>query len=292
MVGPPVWACDAWRGDVYPRRVPRNQWLRWYSSAFNTVEGNSTFYGIPSETTVRKWAEQSADGFRFCFKFPRQISHERKLRHCDQPLTEFLRRLEILKRADRLGPTFLQLGPSFGPERFGDLEMFLRSLPRDFSWALELRHQDWFDGDHQRGAITGHESRVDDLLRSLSVNKVLFDSRPLFQSLPDDPIEAASQQRKPRTPVRQTVTAGHPMLRIVGRNQIELAEPYFAMWAAEVAKWARVGLKPYIFTHAPDDANAPALARLFLDRLREHLPEFGVTDPVSPVEPRQLRLLD
>jgi uncharacterized protein YecE (DUF72 family) len=65
-LGCPVWACPAWVGPFFtPDSKPRD-FLKQYSSVFNTVEGNSTFYALPSRDTVRRWANETADGFRFC----------------------------------------------------------------------------------------------------------------------------------------------------------------------------------------------------------------------------------
>lgn len=284
-LGCPVWACGEWAGQVYPRRTPRRKWLDWYSRTFNTVEGNSTFYAIPKTTTTRRWARQSAAGFRFSFKFPSEISHELQLVGAEDATNRFLKALEPLAEADRLGPTFLQLGKSFGPDRLRVLTRFLHTLPRDFSWAVELRHHSWFDsGDH--------EHRVNELLSRHGIDKVLFDSRPLFQSPPDDDVEADSQQRKPQTPVRQTVTGKHPMLRLVGRNRVELADRFLDQWARIVAGWVSDGLQPYVFTHAPCDRFAPAFARRLAQRLQLEMPQRNLTVPMPPKPASQLSLLD
>ncbi len=284
-LGCPVWACDQWAGQVYPQRTPRKDWLAWYTSTFNTVEGNSTFYALPTIETTQRWAKESAKGFRFCPKFPRLISHELQLANAGDATGAFLRCTEPLAEADRLGPTFLQLGPRFGPDRFDLLERYLRVLPTDRSWAVELRHYDWFDsGDN--------EQRVNELFALLDIDKVLFDSRPLFQSPPDDAIEEKSQARKPRTPIRQTVTGKHPFLRIVGRNQIELADKFLDQWAPIIAGWIADGRQPYVFTHAPDDGLAPQFARRLAERLQAQTPEINLVIPQPKPAIRQLSLLD
>ncbi|TWU51046.1 hypothetical protein Poly51_43400 [Rubripirellula tenax] len=285
FLGCPVWSCPHWVGQVYPPRTPRSDWLNWYTRTFNTVEGNSTFYALPTIETSKRWADEAADGFRFSFKFPRVISHELMLRNADRETAAFLDCLLPLADADRLGPTFLQLGPSFGADRFDVLERFLRRLPAEWLWALELRHADWFDE-------SVHELRVDEMLRSMRIDKVLFDSRPLYQSPPDDDIEAVSQTRKPKTPIRQTATGQSPMLRIVGRNRPELADAYFDEWAPTVAQWIRQGLRPYVFTHAPDDARAPELARRFAARMAIEMPDLSFEIASPPMPPRQMSLLD
>lgn len=256
---------------------------------FNTVEGNSCFYAIPPLENVRRWAKETANGFEFCLKFPREISHERSLVQAQRATHEFLGVLEVLAKAERLGPTFLQLGPDFGPDRSQILADYLASLPREFPWAVELRHLDWFDqGTNERLA--------NKILEDAGVDKVIFDSRPLFQSGPEDEIEKASQARKPRTPVRQTVTSDRPMLRIVGRNRIEKTDAYLDQWAPIVARWINEGKIPYIFTHAPDDTFAPELARRFYQKiaalLSDDFKQAGMGElPRLPAKPKQLGLL-
>jgi uncharacterized protein YecE (DUF72 family) len=264
FLGCPVFNCEHWSGEVYPRRTPAPKRLAWYSQMFNTVEGNSTFYGLPSEETLRRWCGEAAEGFHFCLKFPRAVSHECELVGCEAELKRFLEIVAVLKDAGRSGPAFLQLGPQFSPEKRSVLARFLDRLPTDGAWAVEVRHAAWFD----QGI---HEESLNALLRERGIDRVLFDSRPLFQAAPEDAIEAASQNRKPRSPVRQTVTASRPMLRLVGRNRLERVRGHVDQWTRIVADWIRQGLQPYVFTHAPDDRFAPAFARLFWERLCEQL---------------------
>jgi uncharacterized protein YecE (DUF72 family) len=164
------------------------------------------------------------------------------------------------------------------------LEHFLHLLPRELCWAVELRHPGWFDAG-------SHEHRVNELLSRHRVDKVLFDSRPLFASPAEDQIEAESQNRKPQTPVRQTVTGKHPMLRIVGRNRLKSVDRFIMQWVPIVVRWIRDGLTPYVFTHAPDDALAPQFARRFADQLQHALPDHNLKVPQPPKAASQLSLL-
>ncbi len=288
-LGCPVWNSAAWAGEVFPAGTPKSRWLGWYSQMFNTVEGNSTFYGLPSLDVARRWAEESAPGFRFALKMPQSISHQARLVGCERELESFIQIASVLHEADRLGPSFLQLPPTFGVDRAATLERFLDRLPNELPWAVELRHPDWFD---QADA----EQHVNGVLRSRGIDKVLFDSRPLYQCPPDDPVEAVSQTRKPKTPVRQTVTATRPMLRLVGRNRLELVESFIDQWIPIVARWVDNGLQPYVFTHAPDDAFAPRFAKRFWRRYYEYagasLPaRYGADSlPTLPKPPEQLNL--
>ena len=266
-IGCPVWGCRQWTDQVYPNGTQTEDYLNWYSHLFPTVEGNSTFYALPPKSTFEKWRDASAETFRFCFKFPRKISHELRLLRCESELAEWLDRLSILHDASRLGPTFLQLAPSFSFAYFTQLESFLKQLPRDWPWAVEVRHKDWFDNGEK-------ESRLNDLLQALSIDRVLFDSRPLKAMSASDVTEETSQTRKPKSPFRTTVTGRRPMLRLIGRNDAAEVATYWEGWSEQIANWIREGYQPWIFTHAPDDAYAPGLARLLHELIRLHLPEL------------------
>ena len=283
-IGCPVWSCDDWSEIVYPARTAKSDKLAWYSSMFNTVEGNNSFYAIPSEDHALRWARTAAEGFQFCMKFPREISHERSLIGAHAATDDFLRVLYVLAEHDRAGPAFLQLGPDFSPRQFAALEAYLRGLPTDLGWAVEVRHFDWFDSGP-------NEARLLELLKELNIDQCLFDSRPLYQSPPDDEIERASQGRKPKSPLRRNVTAKRPMLRIVGRNRIELVHSFIDDWLPTLRQWIDQGLEPIVFTHAPDDRYAPEFARELWRRfLALEAPNSKTFDdlPRPPAKPQQL----
>lgn len=267
FIGCPVWACEHWCGRLFTSQAPRSQWLNQYSRVFNTVEGNSTFYGLPSLDTARRWARDAAPGFRFALKFPREISHDRALVNTHSIDDEFFGILDVLLAANRLGPSFLQLGPNFSGRQFDDLARYLRAIPKEFPVAVEVRHGSWFDGRK-------YETELDDLLTDLRMDRCLFDARPLFARPPADKYEEESQRRKPRSPYRKTVTGSRPMLRIVGRNLVEKTQPWVDEWAPIVAKWITGGLTPYVFLHAPNDLYAPDLADLFHQALKRELPDL------------------
>lgn len=273
FLGCPVWACPAWTGSVFRADARRRDWLRQYSEMFPTVEGNSSFYAIPSIAVAERWAEESAPGFQFALKFPRSISHDKSLEGCDAELSQFLAVLELLANTGRLGPSFLQLPAQFGPAGLPRLQQFLDRLPREFPYAVEARHPAFFaSGDDERA--------FDELLRSRGIDRVLFDSRALYSAPPADPFEAESQRRKPRVPWRGTVTGKRPLVRFVGRNDVASTVPWLAEWAPIVAGWISSGLRPFFFTHAPDDALAPAMARAFHEELRRVSPALPPLPPL------------
>ena len=270
-LGCPVWACEKWRGSLFTSSAPRTSWLAQYASVFNTVEGNSTFYALPSLETVKRWAEAVPAGFRFALKFPQKISHDKRLLNAGGETQEFLRVLEVLKAAGCLGPSFLQLPHGFSPHHLEDLAAYLRELPREFPYAVEVRHRAFFDEAQ-------YESALDDLLTDLHMDRVIFDSRALFSAPPSDPFEVESQRRKPNLPVHQSITWRHPMLRFVGRNELERNLPWIHEWSLKIAGWIKAGLHPLVFTHCPDERFAPYFARMFHEELLRHVDG----SPMSP----------
>jgi len=282
-LGCPVWAVPAWVGSFYSNRN-RTTWIGEYTSVFGTVEGNSTFYALPDYDTVRRWSQQALPGFRFALKVPGAITHEAKLHGCEATTERFMAALRILQEADVLGPTLLQLPPDFDAAHESSLRRWLDHWPESFPLAVEVRHADWFD----QGS---HESRLDRELSERGMDRVLFDSRCLFSESPDDPVEQVSQSRKPRSPFRTTVTGQRPFVRFIGRNRLEKTDPWIESWSRQVAVWLREGREVYFFTHAPDDAFAPELARRFYRRLQQELPELPDMS-AWPAEclPRQLDL--
>ncbi len=107
--------------------------------------------------------------------------------------------LQTLADGGRLGPTFLQLGPSFSSQYWERLKTFTERIPSQFPWAVEVRHGDWFDAGE-------NEEKLNSQLQGRGIDRVLFDSRPLFSRPPLDASEKEAQQRKPRSPFRTTIT--------------------------------------------------------------------------------------
>lgn len=287
FLGCPVFASADWGGLVYPAKAPRASWLSWYSRSFNTVEGNSSFYSLPTREVIERWASETAEGFQFCLKVPRDISHDARLVNCERLTDELIDRLCLLKDRNRLGPSFLQLAPNFSAREFAALVKFVAAWPKELPLSVEVRHSDYFDDGR-------HERNLDELLVLHGVDRCLFDSRCLYSAPASTQSELVSQGRKPNSPHRLTVTGKRPMLRFVGRDQVELADSWIANWAPVVAEWIDQGLTPYVFTHAPNDAFGPAFARRFhaaLRQIRPATPELSIPDFTPPVkDSRQRRL--
>ena len=127
--------------------TPPADFLSIYAQHFDTVEVDSTYYRIPSESLVRNWRARTPPGFAFAAKFPQVISHEKVLQNCKEEVANFLRTMSLLE--DRRGPLLLQF-PYFNKKAFarpGDfldrLAPFLETLSAEFRYAVEVRNKTW-----------------------------------------------------------------------------------------------------------------------------------------------------
>jgi uncharacterized protein YecE (DUF72 family) len=94
---------------------------------------------------VRGWAARTPPGFVFALKLPREVTHERRLVDADDVMAAFLPAAREL--GDKLGPVLVQLGPDFSPREMPALARFVRRLPGDVRWAVEVRQGGWARGD-------------------------------------------------------------------------------------------------------------------------------------------------
>ncbi|GGO82143.1 hypothetical protein GCM10011348_22840 [Marinobacterium nitratireducens] len=248
----PDWGQSALHGSRQTTPLAR------YASHFSSVEGNSTFYALPDADTVQRWDADTPADFRFCFKLPRRISHDLKLRHCDTELRTFFDCLAPL--GAKLGLLYLQFPANFGPDALPRLTEFLRQLPGDFRYGVEVRHPAFF--------AKGEEERaLNRLLMETGVNRTLFDTRALFALPADDAETQEALQKKPRVPLHVIATGQAPMVRFITPLDYHAALDWLDPWVGKVNAWLDEGRTPFIFFHTPDNAQSPELARLFNERL-------------------------
>src|SRR5438309_12048711 len=62
-IGTCSWADEALSKHWYPPGLPAQARLPWYAERFSTVEVDSTYYRVPTESMVRRRADRTPDGF-------------------------------------------------------------------------------------------------------------------------------------------------------------------------------------------------------------------------------------
>jgi len=276
-LGCPGWGIKSWVGRLFPEGTRHTDFLARYAEVFNTVEGNTTFYALPTPDIVARWRDQVPDTFRFCFKFPRTVTHDKLLIDAADDVATFIDRVAPL--GDKLGTLFLQLPPRFGPRELDRLRDFLVALPRGYQYAVELRHELFFAGGLE-------EDEVVELLRELAIDLVMMDARGLHSGHSLE--QADVRARKPNLPVVMRATASHPIVRCVPHESFAAGRHLVEPWAPQLARWIADGKQPYFFMHAPDDTFAHENACAFHAMLRA-LADVGDLPP-WPGTPRQLGL--
>lgn len=280
-VGCAMWALRDWVGRYFPAETPTGRELVPYASWCTAAEGNTTFYGLPRPTTVERWAEDAPADFRFLFKLPRAVTHDRRLRNADAEVSEFLDRLEPL--GDRAAPFSIQLPGSFGPDDLGVLDRFLARLPADRRWAVEVRHPDLAAGGSD-------ERRLNDLLAERGVDRIIIDTRAVLAGPRETEAEREAHERKPRLPVRPVAIGDQPVVRFIGQTEPEVNPGWWAKWVPKVAHWLDEGRSPIVFIHTPDNLVAPELARRFHAEVAAIRPRLApLPEPDRPAS--QMRLL-
>ena len=264
MKRPYFLGCPQWQHPAWDGRLPAgNSPLERYSQVFNAVEGNTSFYATPSARQCEQWRAQVPAGFRFLFKFPRQITHDDLLRGGKEPVRAFVDRLAPLN--DVLGPFLLQLPAAFGPSNLADLWRFLEALPASLDCTVEVRHRDFFAKGEAEKALNGG-------LRERQLARVCFDSRALFAAPAEDPATRDAQRKKPRLPVHVLPGEAAPVIRYVGHPDLQANRLFLAPWVERVVCWIEAGKQPHVFIHMPDNGDALALAALWHEMLAERLP--------------------
>lgn len=186
LLGTSSFTAAGWEQTFYPKKMRSSDYLTFYANQFYTVEVDSTFYACPPPRTVRNWAARTPENFIFSVKVPRSITHEKVLADCAGELQEFLKTMDLL--GPKLGPIVFQF-PAFDRWKFPTqkhflkvLAPFLKKLPTDRKFAVEIRNRDWLN------------AVMADVLRERGVALVLQDisSMPGFAELTTkfDPITA------------------------------------------------------------------------------------------------------
>jgi len=152
-LGTQGWSYDDWKGVFFPPGSKQEDRLPFYSSIFDTVELDTTFYHAPKATIARSWERSTPEGFKFAAKVPREITHDERLRGVGEKLDAFARAMEPL--GEKLGPLLVQLPAEFVRDEstLRDLAAFLAGTSEGLRIAVEFRHASW------------HEPEVIDLLR-------------------------------------------------------------------------------------------------------------------------------
>ena len=162
------------------------------------------------------------------------------------------------------------------------LARFLGDVPDEFDWAVEVRHLAFFEGDEER--------RLNDLLFTNSVDRIVLDSRAVFAGPCVTEAEKEAFANKPRVPAKAVAIGDTPIVRFIGQTNPDANPEFWKPWVDTVQRWLRDGRSPIVFIHTPDNIAALELAHRFHEEVRLLVPELAPLP--SLIEPAEQSFFD
>jgi uncharacterized protein YecE (DUF72 family) len=230
-IGTSGYSYPEWRGSFYPADLPASRMLSYYAERFSTVEINNTFYRLPSEKLLAGWADQTPPSFMLTLKAPRRITHEARLRDCQELMEVFCSRAQAL--GPKLGVLLFQLPPWFKKD-LDVLDAFLELVPSGMRAAFEFRNASWL---------------VDDVYLRLK-------ARNLAVCIADTADET--------TPLVATADYGYFRLRDEGYRESDIGE-----WAETITRQTRDGQDAFVYFKHEQEGKGAEFAQLMMKMIRD-----------------------
>ncbi|WP_242087081.1 DUF72 domain-containing protein [Aestuariivivens sediminis] len=238
--------CAKWnRTDLkgfYPRGTKDE--LKYYSSQFNSIELNATFYRIFPNEQFSAWYNKTPEEFKFFPKLYQEISHWKRLSETKDVVQHFLNNASNLQ--EKLGRVFLQMHNNFTPKNFDRVVDFIEYWPKEFPLAIEFRHTDWYNDRTVSEALY-------QLLETHNVSNVMVDTGG----------------RRDLLHMRLTNTTA--FIRFVGANH-ETDFTRLDDWITRLEQWKSIGIKEIaFFIHQNMEKESPLLSAYFIKKINKSL---------------------
>jgi uncharacterized protein YecE (DUF72 family) len=146
LIGTSGYSFADWVGPFYPPGTRSGDFLAHYSTRFNAVEVNSTYYRIPHPRVLEQMEKKTPPGFHFMVKLNQAMTHAGS---SDRGLyRSFLAVLEPLKAAGKYDGLLAQFPWGFKRGAAGQrhLETLREMLPGE-PLFVEFRHDSWITPD-------------------------------------------------------------------------------------------------------------------------------------------------
>lgn len=218
--------------------------LTYYSSQFNSIELNATFYRQFSGEQFKKWKDKTPTGFKFFPKLTQEISHFKRLQDVSDAVNIYLD--NVLYLEEKLGTIFLQLHNNFRITNFDRVVDFVESWPKEVPLSLECRHTDWFTN-------TSISNEFYNLLEAYNVSNTLVDTAGR------------------RDILHMRLTNNEAFIRFVGANH-ESDYNRLDDWVLRLKEWTDLGLcNIHFFIHQNVEEASSLLANYFIENLNNKL---------------------
>ncbi len=254
-IGISGWTFAPWRGVFFPKGLPQKQELEYASRQLNSIEINGTFYALQRPASYKAWAAATPDDFQFSVKANRYITHIRRLRDVEEPLSHFFASGPLCLR-HKLGPILWQFPPSF---RFDPklLLAFFEMLPKDTAAAARLARL----YENKFGEEGGPENQDDRPLRyAMEVRHSSFETKEFIELLREYGIALVVADTAGKWPFMEDVTSDFVYLRLHGDKELYASgytEAALKEWARKIRTWADGGTPIRTHCICPGGKSAP-----------------------------------
>lgn len=245
-IGCAKWGRTEWVGKIYPPKAKEKDFLDHYVNHYNSIELNATHYKVYGEAGIKKWtAKAGVRDFKFCPKMYQGVTHRGSLKGKDFIMNEFFR--GIVAFEEYLGPIFIQVSESFSPKRKEELFEFLKKLPTDLQFFMEIRHPAWF----------GNAEISEELftaLKEMNIGAVITDTAGR------------------RDCAHMYLTLPKTFIRYVGNSLHTTDYTRIDDWISRMKYWLDKGMEElFFFMHMHDEATSPELTVYLVDKMNKEL---------------------
>lgn len=237
--------CAKWnKADLkgfYPKGTKDE--LTYYSTQFNSIELNATFYGMPGSEQVITWAQKTPADFKFFPKITNTVSHFKRLINVKEPVEVFCDAISNFE--DKLGMAFLQLHDNFKPKDFDRLKIVIQEFPKVIPLAVEVRNGEWFSN-------AGIANEFSKLFEDNGITNIIVDTAGR------------------RDMLHMRLTTSTAFIRFVGANDDVIDKKRLDEWIERIVIWKEQGLQNlYFFVHQNVELSSPLFSAYFIEKLNK-----------------------
>jgi uncharacterized protein YecE (DUF72 family) len=143
-VGTSGYSYKHWKNLFYPEGLRPNEWLKFYSTRFKSLELNNTFYRLPSEAAISSWYRNTPEDFIFAAKGSRYLTHSKRMLNPEGGVKKYLDVVAGLR--EKLGVVLWQLPADAKVDLlvFENFCHLLADINPGLRHAFEFRSDEWF----------------------------------------------------------------------------------------------------------------------------------------------------
>ena len=158
-----------WKGFFFPEELPPKEQLNFYSTQFNTVEINSTFYRRPRAQTLENWCQRTDEDFKFFIKIPKTITHIKRLKETAAETADFCKHIHHGIQ-EKLAGFLFQMPTSFHYSE-EHLEQLIKTVDFRFLNVVKFRHKSWW---------------TEEIFETLKTKNIAFSGVSFPKDIPDN----------------------------------------------------------------------------------------------------------